>query len=169
VPDCIYRHDPQSGAPLYRSDADIFGEVHAAERALVAALAEQMRGLPAHTHLVAPLTVGHHVDHQLARAAAEKAFGAASFLDSDLVYYEDYPYARDENARQRALGEDHARWRAETIPISPAALQARIDAIVAFRSQLSTFFTDLDDLYAQVTSFIAAHGGERLWRQVGDS
>jgi LmbE family N-acetylglucosaminyl deacetylase len=166
MPDCIYRHDPQSGAPLYLSDADIFGEVHGAEHDLVDALAEQMRVLPAHAHLVAPLTVGHHVDHQLARAAAERAFGATSLLDSELVYYEDYPYARDELALHRALGDDHARWRVEIIPLSPAALQARINAIVAFRSQLSTFFTNLNDLTVQVTSFITSRGGERLWRQV---
>jgi LmbE family N-acetylglucosaminyl deacetylase len=71
LPDCIYRSHPETGAPLYLSDPDIFGDVHPAERPLVVDLSEQMAALPSHQQLYVPLTIGHHVDHQLTRAAAE--------------------------------------------------------------------------------------------------
>ena len=45
--------------------------------------------LPAARQLVAPLTVGQHVDHKLTQLAAEEAFGSGV-----LLYYEDYPYAQ---------------------------------------------------------------------------
>ena len=74
LPDCIYRYHPATGAPLYVSDPDIFGELNLAELPLVATLREQMAALPAHRQLYIPLTIGHHVDHQLTRLAAERAF-----------------------------------------------------------------------------------------------
>ena len=156
VPDCIYRLDPATGAPLYVSDADIFGAIHPAEAVLVARLAERLRGLPPATQVYAPLTVGHHVDHLLVRAAAEQVWGAA------LRYYEDYPYAQQPGKLDAALA-DAAGWRAAVILLDGAALAAKCDAISAFRSQLSTFFRDRADLDAQVLGYAAQVGGERMW------
>ena len=58
LPDCIYRTHPTTGAPLYLSDADIFGDVHQGERFLVAELADQFRDLPACDALCAPVDSG---------------------------------------------------------------------------------------------------------------
>ena len=91
TPDCIYRFHPHTGESLYVSDEEIFGSIDPAELDLVEALAQQIQRLPAHGRLVIPLTVGHHVDHQLTRMAAERS---ASY--DTLVYYEDYPYAQDQ-------------------------------------------------------------------------
>jgi LmbE family N-acetylglucosaminyl deacetylase len=162
VPDCIYRHDPVTGAALYVSDDDIFGAVAVADRGLEADLAAQIAALPAHGRLVAPLTVGHHVDHLLLRAAAERGRGAAH-----LRYYEDYPYAQQEGALAAALGSDAQGWATEVFALDAAALAAKVEAILAFRSQLSTFFVDRADLEAQVQGYAAQTGGERLWRRTG--
>lgn len=156
VPDCIYRLDPASGAPLYVSDADIFGDIHPAEALLVARIAGLLRGLPAATQVYAPLTVGHHVDHLLVRAAAEQVWGDA------LRYYEDYPYAQQPGKLDAVLG-DAAGWRSTIIPLNAADLDAKCDAISAFRSQLSTFFAGRADLEAQVKGFAGKVGGERVW------
>jgi LmbE family N-acetylglucosaminyl deacetylase len=59
VPDCIYRLHPATGAPLYVSDDDIFGDVHPAEAPLAGEIARLLAALPAHGHCYAPLTVGH--------------------------------------------------------------------------------------------------------------
>jgi LmbE family N-acetylglucosaminyl deacetylase len=163
LPDCIYRFHPETGAPFYVSDPDIFGAVHAAEQPIVAQLRDQIAALPAHGLLVAPLTIGNHVDHTLTRLAAEAT------ADPTLWYYEDYPYAQQAEARRRGLPPVEAGWTATTIALSEAALTAKIAAIGAFKSQLSTFFHDDADLARQVRTFTEWVGGEQLWRYAGQS
>ncbi|MCL4861565.1 MAG: PIG-L family deacetylase [Caldilineaceae bacterium] len=160
IADCIYRMNPATGEPIYLSDPDIFGDVHAAEHGLVERLAAQMRALPAHSRLCVPLGVGHHVDHQLTRAAAEQAFGR------ELVYYEEYPYAQQPGAVSRVIAPGAPDWQAEVVALTPDALEAKFAAILTFESQLSTFFTDEADLRRQVGGYAASVGGERLWRPV---
>lgn len=160
VPDCIYRLDPQSGEPYYVSDEDIFGKVADEEAWLVDALANQMQALPAHARRAVPLTAGNHVDHQLVRLAAERCFGAGA-----LDYYEDYPYAQIDGAVAAVTGVEESAWQAEVWPLTPEAVEAKIAAVRAYQSQLSTFFADDRDLQEQVRRFAAEVGGERLWRR----
>lgn len=160
VPDCIYRTDAATGAPFYVSDADIFGEIAPPELALVAQLAADLTALPAWGRMVTPLTVGHHVDHQLVRMAAERGWGA-----DRLDYYEDYPYAQQAGAVEAVLEAVPGGWHAEVMAVDDAAIQAKIEAIAAYRSQLSTFWADRRNLEAEVGGFIVQTGGERLWRQ----
>lgn len=159
VPDCIYRLHPETSEPLYTSDADIFGDVHPSEAPLVAQLAAAFAGLPAAHALYAPLTVGHHVDHLLVAAAAEQVWGNALF------YYEDYPYAQKSGAVESLLARQTGPWRPQVIALDEAALQSKTEAIAAFQSQLSTFFTDRGDLNRQVRAYAAQVGGERVWRK----
>ncbi len=158
IPDCIYRSDPLTEAPLYTSDPDIFGPVHPADRALLAELIPRLATLPSAQEVLVPLTVGHHVDHVLVREAAEAVWGQR------IWYYEDYPYAQEPGALEAALGDPKA-WIPRTVPLREEDLQARIQAILAYRSQLSTFFTDRADLERQVRAYTARVGGERLWRR----
>lgn len=160
VPDCIYRFDAISKQPFYVSDADIFGEVHPAEAGLVATLAAYMRQLPTCDQLFVPLTLGHHVDHRLTRLAAE-----AAFAPHQISYYEDYPYAQKPDALAAVIPAGAPDWHAAAIPLTEAALQAKIAAILAFRSQISTFWTDQADLERQIYSYAARVGGERVWRK----
>ncbi len=159
VPDCIYRFHPETGEPFYTSDADIFGDVHPAERSLIESLAAQMADLPAAERVFAPLTLGHHVDHLLTRQAAERVFR------DNLYYYEDYPYAQKEGALEAVIEQGDDLWVAKQIALSPESLQTKIDAIAAFRSQLSTFWQGRDELERQVTAFSEQVGGERVWRK----
>lgn len=160
VPDCIYRSDPKNGAPFYVSDDDIFGDIHPAEQVLEAEIAGLLRGLPSAAQVVAPLGVGHHVDHLLVRAAAERAWPLG------LTYYEDYPYAAVHGSLRRVLGDDLRAWRPDVQEITAAGLQAKCDAIWSFRSQMSTFFADRQSMDAQVSGYIEQTGGERLWSRV---
>jgi hypothetical protein len=111
--------------------------------------------------IVAPLAVGNHVDHQLVRRAAERHFGRET-----LRYYEDYPYARRAEAVTAVVGAGATGWKKEIIPLSEAALAARIAAIAAFTSQISSFFEDHADMARQVAARVTAGGGERLWRRI---
>ncbi len=161
LPDCIYRRDPMTGEPFYTSDAELFGPVARAERGLVDDLAAQLRELPAHGRIVAPLGVGNHVDHQLTRLAAARAFP-----QDRLMYYEDYPYAAQPGATDAVVDTIGTRRQPEIVALDEAALAVKCDAVAAFRSQLSTFFRDRADLDAQLRDFAATVGGERRWRSL---
>jgi len=160
IPDCIYRLNPADGRPMYLSDDDIFGDVHPAEQPLVDEIANLLCALPAHGQCYAPLTVGHHVDHLLVAAAARLAFG------DNLLFYEDYPYAQQPGKLAAVIGAPPVGWQPAVTPLTNADLAAKIEAILAFRSQLSTFFTDRADLERQVKEYAAFVGGERVWREV---
>ncbi len=158
IADCIYRLDPETGRPIYVSDDDIFGDVHPAEQPLVAEIAGLLRTLPAAGQVYTPLTIGHHVDHLLVTEAAQLAFG------DDLLYYEDYPYAQQAGKLAAVIGDPAQGWTPAVVELDAADLEAKVEAILAFRSQISTFFTDRTDLEQQVTGYAARVGGERLWR-----
>lgn len=155
--DCIYRVDPQTERPLYTSEEAIFGEIAPAEYSLIDELAAKLALLPPHKQLYVPLTLGHHVDHQLTREAAERHSSAAS-----LLYYEDYPYAARFSAEQ-FTAQEKGSWQAKVVELSQESVTARIKAIQSFESQVSTFFKDGRDLANQLRSYIEAVGGERLW------
>jgi LmbE family N-acetylglucosaminyl deacetylase len=160
--DCIYRVNPVTERPFYTADEDIFGEIDPAESDLVTALAGKMAQLPASNQVLAPLTLGHHVDHQLTRQAAECCFSAVS-----LYYYEDYPYARQFSAEQ-FIAQETGNWQAKVVKLTESGVAARIHAIKCFESQISSFFKDEEDLEEQITFFIKTAGGEKVWATVQD-
>ncbi|MCA9875593.1 MAG: PIG-L family deacetylase [Anaerolineales bacterium] len=159
VPDCVYRTRADDERPLYPTWPDAIGPIHPAEDALIAELARQMGELPGGSQIYAPLAVGNHVDHQITRAAAARCFGQR------LIFYEDYPYVLNEAAFTAVIPPRSPDWCAQVIPLSATAVSAKIKAITAFTSQLSTFFTDEADLAQKIHDFTASVGGERVWRQ----
>lgn len=167
LPDCIYRRNPATGQALYPNRNALFGPLHPAEhnlaRRLAARLTTLLRGFGRH-HLYAPLAVGHHVDHQLTRRAAELASGL-------YAYYEDYPYtALPENPWPNPdLTTAHGRPLHPTLlPLTAANLAAKIDALNHYASQISSFWSDSDAMAAAVRAFALRTGGdapaERIWR-----
>lgn len=167
-PDCIYRLDPQSGEALYPSREAIFGEVHAGERtALVAELTRRLQALcdeerPA--AVFAPLTVGHHVDHQLVHWAARRL----ALAGAQLRFYEDYPYAAVPGFLEAALTAAGGIWQAELEALTPAALQAKVNALTHYRSQLDVLFGGLAAMPGRVSAYchsLSPDGpAERYWQ-----
>lgn len=160
IPDCIYRQDPDSGQGYYASNEALFGAVHEAETELVTTLAGRLVALPAYGRLLAPLTVGHHVDHQIVHRAA------AALPQERIAYYEDYPYAAVPGALEKVVRPDDPGWRPESIALTEEALRAKIAAIAAYESQVSTFFQSPAELEEMVRRFAADRGGERIWRRL---
>lgn len=158
IPDCIYRLNPATGEPLYPEWAQVIADIHPYEQKLIAQLTHQFKALPSTHQVVAPLAIGNHVDHQIVRRAAERCFG------SELIYYEDYPYANDETAFTAVIPSHSPTWQAHTFPISAEVLQTKINAIAAFSSQLSTFFNGRADLEKQIGAYTNKRGGEQYWQ-----
>jgi LmbE family N-acetylglucosaminyl deacetylase len=146
--DCIYRQHPVTSEFLYQSDEDIFAEVHPVEFSLAAELEKVLTALvggPGVATVYAPLTAGHHVDHQFVVAAALGLQASGHRV----AFYEDYPYAEEPSAlaaaRQWVGGTN---WRQESFLLSARDLTAKTNAVLCYRSQLSTFFDD-DEQVAQ--------------------
>lgn len=158
--DCIYRRDPVSGLALYSSEESLFGDLQPAEQHLAVTLANELANLPNSDCVLAPLTVGRHVDHQLTRLAAEIWTG-----DKGLAYYEEFPYVLSDNTLPAEMAHS-SQWQSSVIGLSTEALAARIEAIACYQSQLSTFFRDQEDLTRTVTHYVHEVGGERLWQHI---
>lgn len=155
--DCIYRRDVD-GNPLVTCDLELFlsprqAELFAAEDRLAAALSK----LQPEDHVVGPLGMGNHRDHQLTRQILEKHI-------SNLYYYADYPYVAlyeldpdDWTAgMQVAIQED----------IDAAALSKWEKAIASYESQITSFWANLEVMRDALKVYHQQGGGSTLWQKI---
>ncbi len=182
--DCIYRRNPGSNEFLYASEGALVGSLQPEDRGLIDELAIQLAALfsgktataprpgtaepsslsQEETLIYAPLAVGQHVDHQCVLYAALK-------LSNDgwpVQFYEDYPYA--EEGQNVALARQ--TWVLPPKPLfqmlSEDDVQAKVNAIGLYKSQLVTLFGDDSVVSARVRSYALAVGAgrgyaERYW------
>ena len=200
-PDCVYRLG-QMGGPLYPTREAIFGEAAPVEMPLVEEIVRALNRVTAEawgaaagegagnrrTGVYLPLTAGHHVDHQIVRAAAEQWAASQSSRRLRIAYYEDYPYAESPEEVRSALEGHPALWyqagRAKgnesstaaakvgytvnVVELGEEAMKAKVKAIACYRSQLSTFFANEAEMEARVRAYAVAVGGgqpaERVWK-----
>lgn len=110
--------------PTFRFDIDL-GRVSRGDRPLAERLVEQVGALAGDAVVFAPLGVGRHVDHLLARSVGER-LGA--------VLYADFPYtARDPAGEARAAGAlTPWAWTAD--------LAAKAPVIAGYRTQVDALF-----------------------------
>jgi LmbE family N-acetylglucosaminyl deacetylase len=158
VPDCVYRFDAQ-GTPLIRLNDDLWTATPEPE------LEQQLSDIfaaevPPATRLVCPLTMGNHVDHRLVRAAAEQA--VARRPEGTLWYYPDFPYATHPEIKlDDFIAPD---WTRYTRSISETALAAWQEAVLAYTSQISTFWAGESQERAAIRAYRDAGGGVSLWQ-----
>jgi LmbE family N-acetylglucosaminyl deacetylase len=161
IPDCIYRPRQKKIPHYYTSGDNIFGNIHPAERKnLVRRLTRIFsENFPPDAQVVCPLTLGNHVDHQITRLAAEQA---AKVLAQPLLYYADYPYAAQHPEQITAYQQKG--WECVRFDISEGGLQAWFAAIAAHRSQISTFWSDDQQLQADIRAYARLQNGLCLWK-----
>jgi len=101
------------------------------------------------------------VDHQLVRLTAQQ-----TELAGKRGYYEDYPYAEDAAAMQ-GITLQSSDLTARAVPVTAQDLDAKLAAISAYESQLSSFWVDGAEMRQRVTDYAVRAGGgapaERLW------
>lgn len=158
--DCIYRKTP-AGEFYYSSEGDIFGGLDPREADLIDKLSGQLlEELPEDARVVAPLGIGNHVDHELTRKAANR-------LGIPLSFYADYPYARDVDGKETLEFMDQSsEWQFEEFSISATGLDKWILAAQVYRSQISTFWKDDEDLELHIREFSTYLGRFKIWRAV---
>lgn len=154
--DALYRRHPETGKPFYPSLKSLFAPPDPGDRERVREWVTRLERLPPAARVCAPLGAGRHVDHLLARWAAEGVWGRR------LEYYEDYPYARSFWVLRKAVGV-RPRWRTRVWPLGPESMAAKCRAIACYRSQLGSAFKDEEEMKRQVVKFSRRVGGERLW------
>jgi LmbE family N-acetylglucosaminyl deacetylase len=164
--DAVYRAG-ENGQPLYETEEAIFGEIR--EGSIIDRVAEALRPRVRkvlNARLVIPLTAGNHVDHVITRLAAER-------LNEDTLYYEDYPYAEQPERMTHVWGDAAGaadEWVSESIGLSADELHARIEAFVLYRSQISTFYRNDEEVAQRLRAYAELVGegrpAERYWRQL---
>ena len=176
--DCIYRRDPEQGTWHYCSNQDIFGDIHPADLPLAQRIAEVIGNIVPRndeTIIYAPLTVGHHVDHQLCHAAARQL----QQQDWNVVFYEDYPYCDPGYPFTKLIREQHqytlaatlaaagARLRPQLRPLTTENFQAKIESIRAYASQINVLFGSEVPIEERVRAYALRVGqgdpAERIW------
>lgn len=131
------------------------------ERRTSTQLDDILAGLPPATRWLVPLGIGGHVDHRLVRAAAERC---APRLNTRIDYYEDFPYSRKLRNRLKVLGLPWTRsLRSSSVALDARDLEAKIEGIAAYRSQIEPLFGDHARLAAAVHHDARRCGGERRW------
>ena len=85
------------------------------------------------------------------------------------MYFEEYPYAAKPRAVEAALGA--GEWTADVFFLDQEALAAKVAAAACYRSQISTFWADENDMARRIGDYArdvgAGRPAERLWRRVG--
>ncbi|NLE75924.1 MAG: PIG-L family deacetylase [Chloroflexi bacterium] len=167
--DAIYRRGAQG---LFYADREaIFGppasEEAAAFPAQLAAELAALLGGPGQATLHAPLAVGRHVDHTLARAAALILMQAGHAVQ----FYEDYPYSAVEGQVEQALAE-LPPLRPAPAPYDEEFLALRLRAVGCYGSQLGVLFGGPAAMALQTLEHaaglaqqmrLAASFAERVW------
>ncbi len=157
---------------LYPDHDSPFAEVNAADEARVTLFGTR-QPFPDVVTIYAPLGVDPHVDHRLVRDWALILTGA---LDAPaLIFYEEYPQARNQAALTRA--RDYFRRQlpalaleAELAPLSADDLGAKLGAMGCYRSHLHVLWNDAAEMERLAREFMNAIGdgtpAERYWRVV---
>lgn len=163
--DCVYRLKTGTHAALYPSEDSLWGDIHPDDPAPTALRASI---IPAASTLYIPLGSRSHVDHRIVRDWGQ--WLGQQHPELTLLLYEEYPYESDATIElARALAHfDANHIELKTRPLDEADVEAKLQAIGCYQSQISTFWHGLADMESRTReSMLAAGNGvyaERYWR-----
>lgn len=153
--EALYRGLPRF---LYRSNKALFGAIDPKDEGLHVELAsaiEEMADRQGKPFLYAPLAVGHHVDHQIARRAAD----SLRRQGYPVIYYEDFPYVEEEEALLLALS-DGEEW-SPTLEGIADTIEEKVEAIALYASQIFYLFRRKATMERQVRAYASSLAPER--------
>lgn len=155
-PDAIYRKHPKTGEPMYTSGEDLFGGMDPGDGIMIRRVSiELSKNLSQDSVLIAPLTVGNHIDHQIVRTVAEH-------LSMPVWYYPEFPYTREFSHVIPDLVPP--KFQRVIVSISKSGLVAWQDSVAAYTSQISSFWTSLDEMKEDILVHFQKFDGITLWQ-----
>jgi LmbE family N-acetylglucosaminyl deacetylase len=151
IPDCIYRRSAE-GELLYTED--VFVACHPSEKELHLEIAEALKTeLQAGDVIVSPFSIGGHIDHVMARAAAES-------LERPLRYYADIPYLLNQPEQLAPLANG---LKGTPHRITEKDLGTWQDGIALYATQMVMLFETVEKMREAIRSYWAEQRGVRLW------
>lgn len=169
IPDAIYRFGKASSPAdmdldrsfLYQDDGQLFGTIHPEEKGLEQTIGQQLiielEKIPQfpHINIVCPLGLGNHVDHKITRKALEQ-------LNIQLLYYADFPYVLENFEKfDHMLSKG---WNAVLYQINLQALKQWQMAAAAHKSQINTFWENVQEMCSAIEFYLNQRGGIEIWQ-----
>jgi len=153
--DAIYRQDEGF---LYESERALFGPLHPKDEPLkreLLPLLERVAERSGTPPIYAPLAVGHHVDHRIARRAAD----SLRRRGYPVTNYEDFPYVEREEALLLALGA-REEW-SPTLEGIADTIEEKVEAIALYASQIFYLFRRKETMERRVRAYASGLAPER--------
>ena len=146
------------GDPLYATNEDLTGEVSNEDQQLRTEISRRVGGLLERldTRVISyfPLSLGHHVDHQILFAIGLEMRASGK----QVRFYEDYPYAETYEVN------GHKEWQPEVLPI---VIGPKIRAASAYVSQVRGLGGSTAVMGKRLSDYGKSvgkgHAGERYW------
>jgi len=155
--DCIYRFNNNADA-LIKEDDDLF--TVNPEKALVNEIGKYLvKHIPEDAQIITPIGLGGHIDHRL-------SYQAVKTSGLDALFYADYPYVTYDFKNNPQLETTH--WSRLPHVISEDGLKAWQKAVLAYSSQLSTFWKNKSEVQLAIKNYYGGGGG-RLWKRTTPS
>lgn len=151
LPDAIYR-TRLDGSPVY---AELFVPIDPVEAGIPAHIAETISGLlEVGDRVAGPLCMGGHVDHRVVRAALER-IGLPHWFYADIPYLIRFP---------EELAASTAAMRPTRFEVSPRALEAWLDSVAAYASQMEPLFGSEAAMREAMRAYRQENRGLKLWK-----
>ncbi len=150
LPDCIYR--VANDTPLYATEESLWKNIHPDDPA--PRLLESLR-IEDVDIVFAPLGVGEHVDHLIARDYGWQLAQNGIF---PVQFYVEYPYLRDKLSVRVAYEAFPAELATMNRQVSEIAMQHKIKAMAAYTSQIKSFWRDASEIDSEVRQTFSMNG-----------
>ena len=162
--DCVYRQ--LEGLALYPTEESLFAEIDPRDYAGDFLHRTKIVDFNQPQIVYAPLAVGHHVDHQIVRKWS-LGLAAEECGNLRMRFYAEFPYSNAREAIADALRQADVPLNELRIELGEHEVQAKINAIACYRSQISTFWNGLEEMEADVRRAMRDPGrsnyAERFW------
>ncbi|OJX41226.1 MAG: hypothetical protein BGO78_00300 [Chloroflexi bacterium 44-23] len=156
LPDSIYRVS-ENNSPLINKEEDLFQEIMGNQYQIVDQVAQLIEtNLPGSAKLIIPLSIGDHIDHRITRAAASKL----AFVEK--WFFPDFPYVVKND-------QDFSDYLPKNVTelsfcLTEKDINTWKKSIVAYHSQISTFWVNEETMIENVDAYVLNGGGKTLWK-----